>query len=205
MKINSKLLTIISICYIYLPILIFMVTWTKFSIALFCIVVWAICLYRQRVCNTSNTEKMDYVKIDLIVFISIVLLFIWIGYYVGWGKFVDQAGDWNKHNAVLADLVNRQWPIYYENGNEHSMLTYYIAQYIVPGAIGKLSHSFRVAEIAMYVWNEIGLILVFLNIIIHLKLWNHISQFFCAILIPFFQFHYGFQRRCLKAFLVSIQ
>lgn len=114
------------------------------------------------------------------------VFFIWIGYYAGYGRFVDQAGDWNKHNAVLADLVNKPWPVYYSNGDEHSMLTYYIGQYIVPGLVGKIFHSFRCAEIVLYVWNEIGLFLVFLYIISFIKARKTVEHAVVAIAIPFF-------------------
>ena len=38
-------------------------------------------------------------------------LLCWMG-----GIFVDQASDWGKHNAILADLVKKDWPVYYING-----------------------------------------------------------------------------------------
>lgn len=183
MKINPKWLTIFSIGYIYTPIMIFFLTWTKTYIALLCIAVSSICFFRMM---KNNDESEEVVKIDWLILILAILFLIWIGYYAGWGRFVDQTLDWEKHNAVLFDLVQRGWPVFYENNGEHSMLTYYIGQYIVPGAVGKVLHSTRIAELTLYLWNEIGLVLVFLNIIVYAKLNTYIKQFFCALMLPFF-------------------
>lgn len=183
MKINPKWLTIFSIGYIYTPIMIFFLTWTKTYIALLCIAVSSICFFRMM---KNNDESEEVVKVDWLILILAILFFIWIGYYAGWGRFVDQTLDWEKHNAVLFDLVQRGWPVIYENNGERSMLTYYIGQYIVPGAVGKALHSTRIAELTLYLWNEIGLVLVFLNIIVYAKLNTYIKQFFCALMLPFF-------------------
>lgn len=80
------------------------------------------------------------------------------------------------------------------------MLTYYIAQYLVPGAIGKIFHSFRVAEIALYVWNEIGLMLVFLHVITWLKVKNLSGQGICAMIMPFFSIPLWLSQLVLKHF-----
>ena len=127
-----------------------------------------------------------------------LLYFICIGYFAGYGRFVDQAADWDKHNAVLSDLVSRPWPVYYGNGGEHSMLTYYIAQYIVPGVIGKAFDSFRAAELSLYAWNVAGIFLVFLHLVSFLKAKRLVSQLACAAAVPFFSLPFWFSgRRCI--------
>lgn len=82
-----------------------------------------------------------------------------------------QSSDWPKHNAVLRDLMVRTWPVIYHNHDMVSMLTYYLGQYIVPAAVGKLllllfpqaitlETAFVVSEVVMALWNMIGLALV---------------------------------------------
>lgn len=187
--VDRKYLLVLSLAYIYLPIVIFFVTWTRPPIALVCLEVLLTCVFRCWKSAGSGelvTRNMQNIQINFWLLLLVGAFFIWIGYYAGYGRFVDQASDWEKHNAVLADLVNKAWPVYYSNGDEHSMLTYYIGQYIVPGLVGKIFHSFRCAEIALYVWNEIGVFLVFLYIISFIKARKTVEQVVVAIAIPFF-------------------
>ena len=141
--VNRKCLLILSLIYIYLPIIIFFVTWTKPLVALICLEVLITCLlrYEKNALSKVNIKPEQNVQVSIWMLLLAVAFFIWIGYYAGYGRFVNQVSDWNKHNAVLADLVNRPWPVYYSNGDEHSMLTYYIAGYIVPGLTGKIFDS----------------------------------------------------------------
>lgn len=189
--ISKKKLLILSIAYIYIPIVIFLVGWVRFPIALICIGCLLYGIYKL-FCDYSKTKEKVYS--DSVISIwglgFACGLFLVVGYYAGWGRFVTQAGDWAKHNAVLADLVNKPWPVYYINQitgiEEHSMLTYYIAQYMLPALFGKIFHSFRVAEIVNFLWAEIGLLLVYLNIVRVLKINTIWLQNIAAFLLCFF-------------------
>lgn len=209
-NISRKFLLVISLIYVYLPISIFLLGWTKPYIAIICLSVLYICAvrcHRQAIKDRvlANNETDENLRISLGTLELALFFFICIGYYAGYGRFTDQAGDWAKHNAVLADLVNKPWPVYYENGGEHSMLTYYIAQYILPGMIGKAFHSFRCAEIALYVWNVAGILLVFLHLISFIKAKRIISQLACAAAIPFFAIPIWFSRLALKYFTGKVR
>lgn len=76
--------------------------------------------------------------------------------------FFSQCSDWDNHNAVLGDLTVLDWPVYYSNSSDDSMLTYYIGQYIVPAFIGKLFQNFRVAEVSLSFWNFIGVFIAYI-------------------------------------------
>ena len=184
MKLNKKVLTFFSISYIYIPIILFLLGWIKIYFAL--VVIAAIMYCFRKIVFLSSYSKDDEIYIDKSVIVFATLFFAWLGYYAGWGRFVDQASDWMKHNAVLYDLVNKGWPVIYENDGELSMLTYYIAQYIVPAFCGKIFSSIRLAEVVMYLWNVVGLILVFLNIVVFVKANNYLEQFIVTIVLPFF-------------------
>ncbi len=178
------MITAAGIFYIYLPLIAFLLRWTNILTSVICMAAAALCIIR--IIKNSNNCSEDTIYIEPFIFIGAILFFCWIGYYAGWGRFVDQTDDWRKHNALLADLVNRKWPVYYVNGDDHSMLVYYIGQYIIPALAGKIFRSVRIAETALYIWNEIGLILVFLNIINYLKIKNFQGQLICMLMIPFF-------------------
>lgn len=157
-RLNGRVLLISTLLYIYIPIILFLFTWTRLPIA----VLTALCL-----CYAAHRMYLGYreagkneISMRWGVAAVLVLLTLLLGYYLGWGRFTMQTGDWKKHNALLADLVRYNWPVYYQNGSEHSMLTYYIAQYLVPGFAGKVFQSFRAAEIVNYLWSATGMILV---------------------------------------------
>lgn len=205
-NISRNFLLVISLIYIYLPISIFFVGWTRPCIAMTCLSILFICAVRclrqaKRDNELANKKTVGNIRIGLGTLEFVLFLFIFIGYYAGFGRFVDQSFDWLKHNAILADLVNKSWPVYYSNKDEYSMLTYYIAQYIVPSAIGKLFNSFRCAEIALYVWNVIGLFLVFLHMVSFLSVKKTIEQLVCAAAIPFFDLPVWLSKVVLRQFI----
>ena len=53
----------------------------------------------------------------------------------GQGAYVKQAGDWDKHHAVLQDLMQRRWPVTYTYHGMEGTLTYYIAGYLLPSLL----------------------------------------------------------------------
>jgi len=190
--IAKKHLLYVSMAYIYIPIIIFLFGWTKLPIAIICtsaVTYGLICLLKDY--NTQGDSIGQELRISPWILTISILFLIIVGYYAGWGRFVSQAGDWFKHNAVLSDLINKSWPVYYVNETwegmeEHSMLTYYIAQYLVPAVFGKVFHSYREAEVVNYVWTEIGLVLVFLNMIRILQVKTTRMQLLAVLLLCFF-------------------
>jgi hypothetical protein len=55
----------------------------------------------------------------------------------GIGGFGYQHYDWDKHNAVLSDLVHESWPVGYTDYGHPVALVYYIAYYSARRAGGK--------------------------------------------------------------------
>lgn len=185
MILREKTLVFISLGYIYIPIVLYLFGWTNIGIAAMCIIAIGYVAYKFWKNGISNDEKNEIV-IEWWLVVCVFLFFAIVGYFAGWGRFVNQTSDWQKHNAVLKDLVNRRWPVYYANGKEHSMLVYYIAHYLVPAFIGKMfRHSYRIAEIALNIWSEIGLLLVYFNLVRILKVKNRIFQVGSALLLTF--------------------
>lgn len=182
LHISKKILYLFDCMYIYIPVALFVLLWCKWTIALYVLSLTILCLYRF---YKSIHNDVD-IEIDMRFALVILLFFIFIGVYCGWGRFTDQTLDWIKHNAVLYDLVDRSWPVYYSNGNEKSMLSYYIAQYIVPSAVGKLLGFRRIAEVALYLWNVLGLALVYLHLIMYAKAKKMHIQLISALLLVFF-------------------
>ncbi|MBQ9895637.1 MAG: hypothetical protein IJM38_09680 [Ruminococcus sp.] len=183
-KLNKKTLYLIDLIYIAVPILLFLFGWTKWYIAICCSAVLIGCYWRMY--RSFTEEKEESIAVKPIVFIGVVFVLMLFGYAFGWGRWTAQPYDWEKHNTLLSDLTKRSWPVYYTNGSEHSMLTYYIAQYLVPAFVGKATGSFRVTERMIYVWNEIGILLIWLQLIRALKIEKGYKQVLSSIFFLMF-------------------
>lgn len=174
-----------SLLYIYTPIAIFLFGWAKLYIAFPCCIALfygSLKLFRAYTAKNPDSEiSIDYWSLFLVI-----VFLLSVGYSAGWGRFTYQVWDWEKHNTVLKDLIERPWPVYYFNGDEHSMLTYYIGQYMVPALFGKVCGSFRMAEIMNYIWAEIGLFLIYINLIRILQIRKWPMQWLTGILLAHF-------------------
>lgn len=134
MVLNKKVLEYISIAYLYIPITLFLFGWIKWWIALICSIILGYCIINMAM-SFSEKESKEPIRIKIGILIIAIVFFLFIGYFAGWGRWVAQAFDWFKHNAILKDLTIKSWPVYYKNGSDKSMLTYYIAQYLVPATL----------------------------------------------------------------------
>ncbi|MCI9079550.1 MAG: hypothetical protein HFH68_11630 [Lachnospiraceae bacterium] len=185
-----KSILITSILYIYIPVFLFLYGFTKPYWALIVSICLVFCIYKlykdysNELCIEKSIKSKSQFQL-WVMLLCILIIFIY-GYYMGYGGFAPQKPDWGKHNAVLNDLVTHSWPVYYKNGNEKSMLVYYIAQYLVPALAGKVFNSFNVAETAQYIWNVFGIFLVFLNIVMFLHIYDSKKKIFAGLFIVLF-------------------
>ena len=199
---NSKL-KLFSILYLYVPILIWIASWTKIWFAILGCGALGYMLYRMYKTNKTLEEKK--VTYDISQFISIIVFILMLAYICGWGGFTAQCDDFPKHNAILQDLATRSWPVYYNKAGVESRLTYYIAHYIVSGLVGKIAFNlfgltteaaFHVASYTLMVWNCLGLFLVINHFLLLLKNPNrkllYIAIFFLmGNFLPFIMKYYS--------------
>lgn len=114
MYLRKKHLIALSLIYIYIPILIFLIGWTKIYIAAVCIAALAYGLMKFHADYTGKTEEA-VIRVDVGILCFVFFILLVVGYCAGWGRFVNQSLDWAKHSAVLNDLVEKNWPVYYIN------------------------------------------------------------------------------------------
>lgn len=161
--IRSRWLLMAALTYLYIPICLFLWTWTRPLVAVPAIAVSLFTVYRLfNRFAAANTERDVQITPGMLLFL-IVFLFA-VAVICGWGDFMLQSGDWYKHNALLQDMTYHSWPVFYQDAVTPSMLTYYIGQYLVPAAVGKLFCSAQVTEIMFMLWGVVGLLLVSLNL-----------------------------------------
>ena len=158
-----KNIRLLGILYLTLPIFVLYTTCFSWPFAILFDSLYVLMLFWCR--KTFFTEKEVSVSagsiISLIFFAVILLLISGIGAFTGL-----QSGDVARSNAVLSDLVFNDWPVTYNDGGNVSVLSYYYAAFLIPGLVGKVFLSFRAAEIALFIWLAIGLVLVGLFLLI---------------------------------------
>lgn len=184
MEIKIKKLVIAALVYMYLPVLVFFAGWLKPAAAFLVSLATAAGLYLGIRLWYGEEEESIRVSGKLLIAAGIFILFMCFN--TGIGGFTGQSGDWAKHNAVLHDMIDRPWPVIYSNAYGDSMLSYYIGQYLLPSLMGKLTGSFRAAELAMYMLAAAGLYLVWLVMLAVCRARGYKKQAMCLILLFFF-------------------
>jgi len=166
-RLKGKGVLFISLLYLYLPLVVFSVTWIRLPIGICCVLVAGGLIYSIYKNFNRKSSLVIEIKPVLILLFGVILLAI--GGLCGWGGWFPQTADWVKHNAILNDLIKLSWPVYYKNAANPSMLTYNLSAYIIPAVCGKFFHSFYAGEVCMYIWLELGVILTLLNMFISTK------------------------------------
>ena len=180
-----KELKLISYIYIILPIIIFLLGFLKpiFSIPItivLCIILYKL-FYMYKKEDSLFVEKNDIIFILFFAFIICI--------FAGHGKFFYQSSDYTIRNAVFRDLVTFKWPVYYKN---NTALSYYIGQWMVPSLIGKLfsflnpESAFMKANMALLIWNAIGVTLSILWVIKITNSQKKYEKFICFLVFLFF-------------------
>ncbi|MBR5359361.1 MAG: hypothetical protein IK123_00605, partial [Lachnospiraceae bacterium] len=206
MNIRGRSLKVLAIAYMYIPVIIFLGGFTRWYYATVTTLILLGCLiwylkgdfpglgYKivrneeydvDRYMKKDNDEYYGDLSIHPITLLIAVVLIAGMCIALGIGGVFPQAGDWEKHNAVLNDLVVYDWPVYYIR-HDKCMLTYYLGQYLVPAIIGKISRSFGVANVVMVVWSIGGLILVYLMLLRIVKADEAWKQILTAVILLFF-------------------
>ncbi len=187
MNINSKKVTFGAVCYCWIGIVVFLLGWVRWYWALPAVaaIVFGLYQYGRNLWGQPAGEPL-YVSRKMLVFFAAVMFF-WL-IVSGSGGLIGQAEavDWTKHNLILSDLVAYDWPVYYHNEQEDAMLSYYVAQYLVPALFGKVFHSLRAAELAMLCYNFIGLFLAALLLLRLVKAVTPSRQLVAIFIFVFF-------------------
>lgn len=128
---SERSLKIISYVYLIIPIIIFLIGWVNLKFALLPILFLITILIRK---IKEKSEKNLFVSKKFLLYIFLIINFICI--LGGLGGLYYQSSDWHCRNAIFRDLINNDWPVYYEKSN--SALSYYIAIWMFPAIIRKI-------------------------------------------------------------------
>lgn len=151
---------LITLGYLYLPIIIFLLTWINPVLGypeaiVVCYLIW------QFSANHDNT-KINFKRIWIALLVSLAILLSW-ALLSGLGGFFLQSFDWQKHNVLLNDLINKPWPVHYYFKGHDGVISYYIGEYLLPAIIGKIA-GFNCSQLFLLIWVVTGLALLVLSI-----------------------------------------
>jgi hypothetical protein len=168
--IPSEWIRRISILYLLIPFLIFCLGYLKPFISL-CITLIFVWLIIKNWRSTTQESRSWLLSRRNIVFTFLIVL-LWVG-LSGIGGFAFQNIDFHIRNAIFRDLINFDWPVkYYTNPSNPSIpynLVYYIGFWLPAALVGKVA-GWQAANIALYVWSVLGIVLTLLLLSSKIKL-----------------------------------
>ncbi len=168
-----KLSKLYQLTYIYLalPLFIFILSWLDAAFAVLFALLFATAFYKAFP-QTENNEEICSRR--CLVYMTLLAAF-WC-FFAGIGYFYYQSFDYHFRNAVFRDLINYDWPVFYDKAD--TPLVYYMAFWLVPAALTKafslLIHNaqtlFYLGNIFLFIWASCGIVLVFAHLARALKI-----------------------------------
>lgn len=163
---SGKTLDKITIIYLVIPMIIFIVGWLNPVVAFIsCLALFFIV---KQIFKSLLKRALDITKTQTIFLF--IIAFLWC-ILAGIGRLYYQSPDWHIRNAIFRDLVNFSYPVIYDNG---AALIYYFGLFLPGAIVGKLAlfmhaapeTAFNVGNIFNLIYSSIGVFLVFLQTIL---------------------------------------
>ena len=156
--------------YLTLPIVLFAAGWLKTQYAAMFLFIVFISLLQclrnydvfERFSGFTESAKFQYI----VLMGAVAIAALWVE-FSGIGGFSFQNSDHEMRNLMFHDLIDLDWPVVYDysylrgDGSQavfHGALVYYIAYWLPAALIGKL-WGWKAANIALYLWTVIGVLL----------------------------------------------
>ncbi len=184
---SASVLETVALGYLFIPVVIFMLSWIKLWLSIPLAILIAVVLCKILLDKGTDSDQKIMISSSFIVCSVICfLLILLLSYFLGAGGFTDQPFDSIKHNFILSDLIERPWPVRYELNGDKGVLCYYIAGYLVPALVGKITSSFDDASAFSAFWHAIGIfiaILVFYSSLGNKRKPVHLLAVFAVIML----------------------
>lgn len=156
-------LTFLSVLYLALPYFLFVAGWLwwPYAAVMLAVLGGGVAFAGRRVYRQQDQEVAAALGrrwFDWALVVLFTMALLWIA---GIGGVGAQTEDWQKHNAVLHDLVAQPWPVWYAprpQASQGAYLTYACAYYLPAAAVGK-ALGLIAAHLALLLWTFLGLLL----------------------------------------------
>lgn len=191
----------ISILYLAIPVVIMLLTWLKIYIALPAAVLLLATVALAINCFKAKTGQPEIriCRKDLFVLIGLALFMTVL---FGVGEFVNTMDDHAYRRAMLRDLINKDWPLYYDLTKQSNpavnaylpdrtvAFAYYLAFWMIPALAGKLA-GFAVGNVFNVLWSAFGIFLILIGMSLYSGRFTYSSLFTLVCFsgldaIPFF-------------------
>lgn len=156
MKISYKSLDFLSLSWLAIGIVIFLLGWCKWWISV--PVVLLMCSSIFEIWKKDSTKTVEISKYHFWTAFAICFILMML---CGIGGYVVQSNDNYWRNAMFRDLVNYSWPVY--DAVTDLTKSYYIAFWMVPALIAKITSSIEIGFLSQLLWITCGFQLLFLQ------------------------------------------
>lgn len=161
LSIPAKHVILTAYSLLIIPILIFFIGWLKWYLTiLFSVILLFGAIWMIKKDYWSNTDEIEVPIFQVVLIVGLFGLWIAFSGSCGIGAPVTN-GDLPYRNAMLRDLVEYDWPVYYPevNGN----LCYYYIFWMIPALLGKLiglSGAFAIQWVWMLLIVSVSFLLI---------------------------------------------
>ncbi len=157
MNIKYKTLDLLSIAWVAMGVIIFLLGWCRIYYAvplvlLMCWVIWK--QYREGDEGELHISKTNFWVAFALCFLLMLLC--------GIGGYVVQSNDHFGRNAIFKTIFDYSWPVYDQATDNY--MDYYLAFWMLPALIGKLFNSLELGYAMQLLWMSIGMVLMYLQI-----------------------------------------
>lgn len=165
-----KTSSLYKITYIYLaiPLLLFLLNWLDYGWALVFSSCFGLAFYKA-FREIKIGDDVDILSDNAFLALNCVAI-IWC-FFAGIGYFYYQPFDYHFRNAVFRDLINYEWPVFYDRAN--TPMVYYMGYWLFPALFGKLAlsvglsgyNAFMFANIILFMYAVMGVCLLFVHVV----------------------------------------
>lgn len=188
LKIDLKTLNQLTVIYIALPLLIFLISWLKPYIAIITFVLFIYAIYVAYFKNTK-IEFKNLVNNKNFILIILMFSFLWC-YFGGIGGLWSQSADYDCRNAIFRDLITHSWPLYYNSAD--ASMVYYMGYWLPSAVLAKIFlfvspiFAFSIGNIFLLFYSLIGISLIFLHVLYTVQIKNYFKAILVILLLIFF-------------------
>ena len=179
--------------YVYLflmiPLGVFLLSWLDYGFAFIFGIIYSIGCYKtfKNINIPDDGWEISSCNLCIIAFIAAIWCFM-----AGIGYFYYQSFDYHFRNAVFRDLINYEWPIFYNRAN--TPMVYYMAFWLIPATItkffslfiGSKSILFIIGNVILFFYSVIGVTLVLLMLLRALNISNGKKLYIAILMFIFF-------------------
>ncbi len=192
MELTYKKISFFAVLYAALPIAVFFIGWLNIPSKIIFTLLLAAGVYFFYKNSSDDDGKFKSITISKKVLVIVAIItFVWC-FLAGQGGFVHQSDDNTIRNAIYRDLISKPWPVTYNNGKD--MLSYYIAHWMPPAALGKLVFAvsgstfaaYLVGNISLLLWSSLGCFIVLMLFAMITNTGNKLRIFTAIFIFIFF-------------------